>query len=175
MSEAAAAVAQRRSVVESADQQHLANIGKKETKRDATVHPSRMRLAEYDRQDWVVDVEPGHTIDDLKNPAYWAHMAQQLSPFDHIEARAEDGSWVADLIVLQAERTWARVVIKGVYKFEDVATVESVYQHTVEWKGPRLRYCVVRKSDREVVKDCFNSKPEAEAWMVEHEKVTLGT
>jgi len=135
--------------------------------------PGRMRLAEYDRQDWVANVEDPLTLEDILDPAFWAHMAAQLKPYDHIEARADDGTWVADLVVLGCDRTWAKVALKAKYNLttKDVS-LSQAHKHTVEWKGPQHRFAVVRTSDSVMVKSGFQEKGDAALWVKEHEQVT---
>jgi hypothetical protein len=136
------------------------------------IDQTRMRLAEYDRQDWVANIQFGVTIEDIQTPGYWAHLASQLKPYDHIEARAEDGSWIAYLVVTGCDRAWAKVAVDRVIKLTtaDVALSQEP-QHKVEWKGPQYRFSVIRLSDSEKIKDGFMTKDEAHAWMVEHERV----
>lgn len=135
--------------------------------------PGRMRLAEYDRQEWVCNVEYGTDLEEILDPGYWAHMAAQLKPYDHIEARSEDGTWVADLMVLGCDRTWAKVALKQKYMLttKDVSLTQA-HKHTVEWKGPQHRWGVVRTEDAVMVKSGFQDKTEAAAWMKEHEQAT---
>lgn len=175
---AAVEIARRRSIIESreraqgADQAHLANIGKTDKNRLAQIHPTRMRLAEFDRQEWIVNAESSHTIDDVLKPEYWSHMAQQMNAYDHIEVRAEDGTWMAELIVVQPDRSWVKVVLKAKYEFrtrDDLPDAEPL--HKVEFKGPQHRFTVIRLSDSQMVRDGFKTKEEAESWMREHERV----
>ena len=177
---AAVEIARRRTIVESREKQksadsfHRENVPDNSVPRSPVAHPSRMRLAEYDRQEWIVNAEPGHTIDDILKPGYWAHMAPQMSAYDHIEVRAEDGSWVADLLVVQVDRMWAKVVLKSKFEFSSSENPTDVDQHVVEWKGPQHRFAVIRISDREKIRDGFHTKEEAGAWMREHERVISG-
>ena len=143
--------------------------------RATAMHPSRMKLAEYERQEWIANAEHGHTVEDLMVPGYWAHMAAQMNPYDHIEVRAEDGSWIADLIVIQVDRNWAKVMLRA--KFDLVAAEalpSGQAQHKVEWKGPQHRFCVIRLSDSVSVRGEFKTKEEAISWMREHERVIAG-
>ena len=141
-------------------------------KRSPMIHPTRMKLAEEERRDWIVNAELSHTIEDLSNPAYWAHMAAQLTPYDHIEVRAEDGAWIANLIVIQVDRSWAKVVLVSKYDLLETETLPSnIAQHKVEWKGPQHRFAVIRLVDQVTVRNGFQTKEEANAWMREHEKV----
>lgn len=144
-----------------------------EKKRTPMMDQTRMRLAEYERQDWVANIEFGLTVEDIMVPGFWAHMASQLKPYDHIEARSDDGLWIAYLIVTGCDRTWARVVVDRVVKLtsKDVSETQAVTQHKVEWKGPQNKFTVIRLSDAEALKTGFSTKDEATQWMREHERV----
>lgn len=167
-------MARRKAIVESQAKSNQSEP-KEEVKRSPTMHPTRMKLAEYERQEWIANAEIGHTVEDCLVPAYWSHMAAQMNPYDHIEVRAEDGSWVADLMVIAVDRSWAKVVLRQ--KF-DLVAVDSMptseLQHKVEWKGPQHRFCVIRVSDSANLKGEFRTKDEATAWMKEHERVVAG-
>ena len=78
---------------------------KAQTKRAVYAMPEYMQLAEQWRQDFVLHVPEEHTVEDLQDTAYWAHVAAQraMQRFDRIEARAETGEWVADLLVVNGE------------------------------------------------------------------------
>ena len=174
---AAVEIQRRKAIIESranqqfADAAHRANVPYIEKNRSVMMQPSRMKLAEYERQDWIANAEPHHTVEDILKPGYWAHMAAQMTPYDHIEVRAEDGSWVAYLLVVQADRLWAKVVLTN--KIDLVSAEEmpsTTPQHRVEWKGPQRRFGVVRVEDSEVVRDGFQTKDEARLWMREHEQ-----
>ena len=160
--------------VASASQRHQGAIAdlKEIARRSPIIHPTRMKLAENERQDWIVNAELSHTVEDLTNPGYWAHMAALLTPYDHIEVRAEDGSWIANLIVIQTDRSWAKVMLTSKFNLLDTEALPSnIAQHKVEWKGPQHRFAVIRLVDQAVVKNGFQTKDEATGWMREHEKV----
>ena len=136
--------------------------------------PERVGLAEDKRHDWVVDVPVTITIEDTLEPSYWAHIAAQMEPLDNIEVRCEDGSWVAYLIVAFCERNYAKVVLDRVIKLDTRADAPMTsIKHKVEWKGPVLRFAVIRLSDSQILHSGDKSKELAQAWMLEYEK-TLG-
>ncbi len=58
-------------------------------KRALILNPQRMKLAEYERQDWVINAEDGTSPDDLKDPGFWAHVSAQMKPYDHVEVRID--------------------------------------------------------------------------------------
>lgn len=136
--------------------------------------PQRIGLVEDGkRQDWVVTAEEGTTPEMVADPAYWAHVSARMSPFDHIEVRCEDGSWVAEYIVLGCDRNWARVHLKHEYKLTtaDVSLTQAS-KHEVKWKGPHLMFAVIRLSDQQSVMDKFPTKEAAGLWLREHERTT---
>lgn len=133
--------------------------------------PERIGLAEEKRQDWVVDLPFAHTLEDALDPGYWAHVAGTMQPGDHIELRAEDGSWRADLVVDFCERNYARVVLKHLLKMQaDTQAPTTSIKHKVEWKGNYNRYCVIRTSDEKMLQSGFRTRAEADHWLTEHEK-----
>ena len=142
-------------------------------KQSPMITSTRMRLAEYDRQIWIANVEFGITLEQILNPSYWGFMSIQLKPYDQIEARAEDGSWIAYLIVTGSDRTWSRVVVDRVVKLTtgDVSQTQAAVQHEVVWKGPQYKYSVIRLADSERIREGFTTKEEAALWLREHERV----
>ena len=136
--------------------------------------PERFGLAEDMRHDFVANIPMGVTLEDVLEPSYWAHMAEMMVPLDHIEVRAEDGSWVAFLIVQFCERNYARVVLDRIVKMSpDTEVPVASIKHRVEWKGPQLKYCVIRVADSQILKREVKTKEEANAWLLEHER-TVG-
>lgn len=177
---AAVEINRRKALIESrerqegADKLHRANVPAQDKPRQPTIHPTRMKLAEYDRQEWVVNAEITHTIEDLTNPAYWAHMAQQMNPYDHIEVRSEDGTWIAELIVIEVGLTWAKTILRGQYSTVPKGeAIQDTDKHEVRWRGAQHRFAVVRKSDDSVIRQNFQTKDEAAAWMKEHERTVV--
>ena len=131
--------------------------------------PERMGLAESKRNDWVVDLPVEVTIEQIQDPDYWSHVAQQMTPFDHIEARSEDGSWVAYLLVVFAERNYALVIVDRVIKVAvDTAAPVSSIKYKVDWKGPHHKFVVIRTSDSAVLQSQLKTRAEANDWLVAH-------
>lgn len=133
--------------------------------------PDRFGEAEFKRHDWVADVEVGITLDDVMEPSFWAHNAVKMSPYDQIQVRAEDGTWIAYLVVMFCERNWARVMLDRVLKVQQntEAPTESI-AHRIEWKGPHHKFGVIRTKDSEMLHSGFVTKDEAAVWLKNHEK-----
>ena len=139
------------------------------------IMPARFGLAESKRNDWIADIPSGVTLEDVMEPSYWAHVGEQMQPLDHIEVRAEDGSWIAYLLVKMCERNYAKVALDRIVKLEvsAEAPVESI-KHKVEWKGPHHRFVVIRTADSQMLQNGFATRDLAAAWLKDHEK-TVGT
>lgn len=133
--------------------------------------PERIGLSEDKRHDWVVDLPMTVTLEEALEPSFWAHVSAQMEPLDHIEVRSEDGSWVAFLIVSFCERNYAKVVLDRQVKLDDNQEVPlATVKHKVEWKGPHLRFCVIRIADAALLQQGMRDKQAAYQWMTEHEK-----
>lgn len=155
--------------------QTAASVSAPQEKKSAPVlMPERFGIAEFKRTDHIADIPLSVTLEQAMEPSYWAHVAVDLNAGDHIELRAEDGSWHAYLVVAYAERNYARVVLDHVLRMVvDTSVPITSQKHRVEWKGPLHKHCVIRLSDSEIIKDGFRTKEEASIWMGEHEK-TVG-
>lgn len=145
-------------------------------KRTVVLNPQRMGLIEQLRQDWVVNAEEGTTIQDVLNPAYWSHMSAQMQIYDHVEVRLETGEWILDLIVLGVGRNWATVHLAHKHDLQPVEdSMPSMQSLSVAWKGPQLKWVVIRLSDSEILQKNFESKGDAQVWATNHEAVVLKT
>lgn len=140
----------------------------------ATLVEGRFGLAESKRQDWVVDAEEGHTVEQVLDPMYWAHVAARLAQYDRIEVRVDTGEWMLDLIVIQAGRNFARVHVAARYDFTGAAegAPREAIKHRVEWKGTHKKFCVIRNADSALLQEGFQTKELAAEWMNNHERVT---
>lgn len=135
------------------------------------IMPQRFAEAETLRHDWIADAEVGTSLEEVMEPSYWTHVAPLMVPYDHIEVRAEDGTWIAYLVVLYAERNYAKVVLDRVLKVEQNAEVpEASLKHKVKYNGPHHKFCVIRLSDDEILHKGCKTREEADAWLRTYEK-----
>jgi len=136
--------------------------------------PNDLANFEYISTRYDAKIQQGVTPEELLAPAFWAHHAMKLKPMDELRARAEDGTWVAYLIVLDASRTWARVQLLSVHRLTtaDVAMsqanegqVKAIKEaHKIAWRGPH-KWSVVRITDDNVLHDGEQQKDLAHAWL----------
>lgn len=139
-------------------------------KRAVMLNPERIQLAEFARNDWVVNAQEGTAQDDVLKSEYWTHIASQMKPFDRVEVRLETGEWIMELVVLACERGWAKVKLLQKYELEEpVASMERQSEFIVKWRGPQHKHSVVRKADSAVIQAGFDSAETARMWMIDHE------
>lgn len=141
------------------------------------LHASRFKSAELVRLVHDIVPEAGTPFEDILKPEYWAHVAQSLRPWARIEVRAEDGSYFAELLVVNCGRLWAKVAVLRKVDLGDMAS-EAVPANpdpsfSVMWRGPHAKHAVMRlgkAGGKEVLREGFETKDEAATWMADHIK-----
>jgi len=134
----------------------------------------RLRGAEFERIVHTANPPAGHTLEHMLQPAYWAHVAPKLAPWNRIEVRAEDGTYFGELLVLACDRTWARM---HVLRWDDLTTQDVSMTEALATSGyeikhnPNMRWHVIRKSDRQVMHKDDQTLADAQTWLREHQKV----
>jgi len=132
----------------------------------------RFTPAEFARTIHAVTSQPDTKFEDTLKPEYWTHVASKMRAKDRIELTAEDGTWFAELFVVAAAANWAKV---SVLRFVELAEAKpgtkssTPEQFVASWGGPKNLWRVNRKSDKALLKDGFESKELAQAWITEHE------
>lgn len=144
-----------------------------QTKREMKLSPTGLKLAEYEFSYWVAAVDVGVTPAEMLEPSFWSHVSSKLKPWDHVEVRQDDGSYWAELLVLACDRMWAKMHLLREAKLStpDVSLSQADARLRVEWKGPRLKHCVIRVKDGEIMTSEIQSRADAEAWVREHPQV----
>jgi len=149
----------------------------------------RFKLAEHERNIHSITVEEGATRAQIIDPAFLAHVAAKLRPYDQVEVRCDDGALFAKLLVLQAERTWARVHVLEWHNLttrdvslsqtegepESVQSAQAVdrdQDYLIAYKGPHKKWAVIRKADGGYMREGEESKAAATAWLNDWLRVT---
>src|SRR3954469_16667241 len=78
--------------------------------------PNELMLFETASTRHSAKIAQGVSPDELLKPAFWAHHALKLKPLDEIRAHAEDGTWLANYVVLDCSRTWAKVQLLSMHR-----------------------------------------------------------
>lgn len=132
----------------------------------------RERLANHEdaRQFHLATLAVGTLPEDLLDPAYWANVSPMLRPRDRIEAWSEDGSWMAEYVVLACDRAWARVTMLWQRQLsrsdEDLERAAPGY--SVVYRGFHNQWSVIRLKDSAIVHEGARQRSEAEAWLRSH-------
>ena len=121
------------------------------TNENVKLERNRFHGAEFKQQRYVADVEQGISPTDVLNPAFWANVSAQLNPFDRIETRCEDGTWISELVVLEAGRSYARVKQLTHYSLSTAEVAQSqdaqLVGYQVFWRGHHHKWSVKRTAD----------------------------
>lgn len=144
-------------------------------KRAVVLDPQRMQTAEYVRRDWVCTAEEGTTVDDVLEPAYWAHIARQLTMYDHIEVRVDTGEFLLELLIKQVGPNWAQVVLLHHHDLAGTAAPGAAVGEEFEalFKGPLRKWCAFRKSDNALLVEKIESKALVLEWIASYERTIL--
>jgi hypothetical protein len=131
--------------------------------------PALLQRADHFRTHYVAAVPEGVTADDVQQPEFWAHVATKLRRMDMIEVLAEDESYYAELLVMDAGVGFAKVKMLRFVELEAAGeSTEANSAFKIEWKGIAKKYSVIRKSDSVTLRDGFTKKFDAETWVRGH-------
>jgi hypothetical protein len=131
------------------------------------LEPANARLAEAARNVWRIDVVPTLTPPDLLATGYWANVADRFRHGDMVEAEAEDRSWLAMYMVVDAGKNWARVALIWAVRLDargpDIND-KALTGFAIDWSGNVGKWRVIRLADRKVIQDKFETKAAADTW-----------
>lgn len=134
-----------------------------------TITSTKIKQAAYVRNIHVATPPAGTKLADVLNPAYWVHVAKQFHVSDRIEVIPEDHSFFAELYVAGVSAGGLKLIKFRHYDFdlEDILNVGAEEPELIVlWRGPNAKHCVLRKADKQVLKEGFNSKAEANEWIL---------
>lgn len=154
---------------------------------------TRLKESQYERRVWSASPQHGTPFEKLLDPNYWAHVAPKLKPWDRIEVQPDGIGYFAELLVVDADRLWAKVKVIRYVDFtskpavdpsqpaldlgdetpaeldhEDPEESDNVDDnYLVEFKGSN-KWSVIRKADGEVLKSGYPNKGGANKWLRTH-------
>lgn len=134
--------------------------------------PTKIEAAEYQRAVWHVVAKGDCRPEDLTDPMYWQHVSKLLKPYSQIEALQEDGNWWARFLVTDTADKWARVRLLEKWNLREEkaaprADAAAPEEYDIQLRGVH-KQSIVRKSDGSVLKDGFQTKAEAQAFLASH-------
>lgn len=111
--------------------------------------------------------EAGTPVDVVVKNEYWSHATRLFHPSDRIEVIPEDCSYFVELLVTNVELNRVRVVeLRRVVMQESTELQEDLAKdYEVKWRGNIKRHCVLRKSDKKLIKENFATGKEAAQWL----------
>ena len=138
---------------------------------------ARMEEAAYTQTVYFAKAHPNTRPHDLLEPAYWAHVAVRFKPWSEIKVVADDGSWFAHYLVLEAGRTWARVAMLSTISLTSadvsVSQASAMTPYSVIYRGEHSKWSVVRKADKEVIHEGEGTQGGAIDWLNERLKAGM--
>ena len=135
------------------------------------LNTNRMKRAETLRTLYVVNAMEGTTRKDLLKTDYWCHVSVMFKPLDRLEVRADDGSFLAEYLVISCDRTWTKVKELTWYELSEVAEPDEELRELVyKYRGPHAKHSVIRTSDDAVMVEKLATKDEAIVWMANYNK-----
>ena len=140
-----------------------------EKKREAGMAvPNRVQMAEGGRNVHLYTAPSGTEPDDMLVPAYWGLVCKNFRPYDHIEVRTDDGAFWGEYIILASDRTWAKVHPLRVVDLPNAQVEEIDPAYKIEWKGPHLKFCVLRTENGSAVHEGEQERSGAVAWLQQY-------
>jgi hypothetical protein len=142
-----------------------ATVTKLEPKGTRKIHASRFHVEADAHRTWAAHPERGTTFEDILEPAYWAHIAEQkLRPNDTIIVYPADNSYRATLAVRAAGRLFAHVAVLNKVDFPALK-LDDVLKFEVMFADPQTKWAVVRTADKRVMQGGFDTQEAAMQWL----------
>lgn len=132
--------------------------------------PTRLRDAQHShqRKSHVADID--ERFEQMLIPSTWAHVAKEVRVGDQIEVHAADGTWFGELYVRSVGRTEVHVAPIRYVEFKAPVNVTDDTPYAVQFRGPHMKWCVIARETKSVIKPDFDTEAEAGAWVAQHLK-----
>jgi len=133
--------------------------------------PNRVKEASYVRNIFSATPEQGTPIATVVKSDYWAHATRLFHVLDHIEVVPEDGAYYVELLVTHVGKNFVRVVELRRTVLEEPFTTDEPTDsaYTLGHRGAIKLWCVMRKSDKQIIHEGSLTKKEAIQWLNEFE------
>lgn len=138
------------------------------------IRPASFGASAHRVRQFNAEVSGKLTKKDLENPALWSLVAKNLTMGNtEIRCIADDMSFVAFGVVTYAQGTTAKIVIYAFHKLDEVdraEVVDPLDDYIVDIMGAK-KWCIVKKSTGEVIKEDMDTQLIAVRELVEYKKV----
>lgn len=132
--------------------------------------PTRCKIADYVRTEFVVTPEAGTPFEALLAEHYWAHCSLNFRPGSKLEVHPPEGHYYAELIVQDCGRLFAKVAVLNKVNLHavEVGVDAGPQAYSVKYCGPNALWCVHRKVDGALIKSELGTKDAALEWAKQH-------
>ena len=141
-------------------------------KRVVPLNVSRCMFGDFARNTHTAIVPAGTDFETVCRPEFWANVTR-LAVGDIIQVSTDDRAWFAELFVLGKARNSATVaVLREPLQLVAAFKPEAGAKHfDVQFSGAHGKWRVIRLSDKNVVKDQFETQGEARKWLDQYERL----
>lgn len=135
-----------------------------ENKGPAKITPARVKEAAVVRNVWHATLEQGTAWERVLEPSYWAHVARKIRPGDIIEVVEEGLAFIGKLMVKSTGNVEVGVIALEYIDLREAPQSKDAASEAFEvgWKGPHLKWIVMRRSDKAVVSTGHLTREDAE-------------
>ena len=140
---------------------------------DPRVYADRFTESDYSIGRFDHKCEVGTTRETLLDPGYWSHVSERLTPYSKITVRCDDGTFYAELLVLDCGRGWAKLQVLNWWALSTIDVAQSQSSagkredYDILWKGNNKKHVVIRLSDQQVLYEGGQRKEVAELWLAD--------
>ena len=129
----------------------------------------QMRTAKADVRSYSVLVPTGMGKKELEKADLWDHVANSLQQYDEVRCLAEDGSFVANVIVTFKAGNKVLVKTTNFTELEVISYAEhsGMNRFEVKQRGPK-KWCILDTKDGSVVHELIPTQSEAYKKLEEH-------
>jgi hypothetical protein len=148
------------------------SVGPAKDVRTGKLDPKRFAPAEEVRVIWRATLDSNQTLEDVMRPDFWSHcVGRRPKVGDLIEIVCDTQAFSATLYVRDVGPQWLSAVFWSEPKtHETIKPMEGLGGFVVDFKGPHLKFCVVRVSDKAVLKDKCATQAEALSWIAAEQR-----
>lgn len=152
----------------------MSAVLKEAPKVNAMLAPGRRSLFAHRNNIHNVTAEEGTPLEAVLSPQYFAHIAPMLRMYDEIRVTTDEGAYYARLLVLAVGQTWAKVKMLEHVDLTEQAEVaaDPMNPYFLKFRGPVLKWSMLRRVDNAVIKEGMETKGEAERYMTDYLRTT---
>jgi hypothetical protein len=144
-------------------------------KSNPMLSPGRLQPFAHRNQIHNLTAEENTPFEAVLDPQYYAHLAPKLRMYDEIRVTTDEGAYYARLLVLAVGQTWAKVrklEFFDLMESESAAPADPMNPYYVKFRGPVLKWSMLRRADNAVIREGMETRGEAERYMGDHVRVT---